>query len=155
MKIKMQFGPAKTAIIAIVAGVALVLMILDALLLGGVFGEDVNVPVASISLVAGAIILASTLSLLFGSQYVILDDKFKAVFSVLYIVEVQYTAVLDVRQNTVDKQVSVDVKNNKGGVSTLILNLTGDSADEVAKEIASRSGMFVEYYSQEKKNRKQ
>ena len=68
MKIKMQFGPAKTAIIAIVAGVALVLMILDALLLGGVFGEDVNVPVASISLVAGAIILASTLSLLFGSQ---------------------------------------------------------------------------------------
>ncbi|MBR7162465.1 MAG: hypothetical protein IKD35_00670 [Clostridia bacterium] len=155
MKIKMQFGPAKTAIIAIVAGVALVLMILDALLLGGVFGEDVNVPVASISLVAGAIILASTLSLLFGSQYVILDDKFKAVFSFLYIVEVQYTAVLDVRQNTVDKQVSVDVKNNKGGVSTLILNLTGDSADEVAKEIASRSGMFVEYYSQEKKNPKQ
>ena len=155
MTIKMQFGPAKTAIIAIVAGVALVLMILDALLLGGVFGEDVNVPVASISLVAGAIILASTLSLLFGSQYVILDDKFKAVFSFLYIVEVQYTAVLDVRQNTVDKQVSVDVKNNKGGVSTLILNLTGDSADEVAKEIASRSGMLVEYYSQEKKNRKQ
>ena len=61
----MQFGPAKTAIIAVVAGVSLALIILDALLLGGVFGEAVNVPVASVSLGAGVLILVASVALLF------------------------------------------------------------------------------------------
>ena len=151
MKIKMQFGVAKTVIIAVVALISLVLIVIDALLLGGVFGDMVNVPVASISLVAGAIILATALALLFGSRYVISDHKFRAEFSFLYIVDVPYTAVLNVRQNTATKQVIVDATTLKGTATSITLNLTGDNADAVAKEIASRSGMLVEYFVEEKK----
>ena len=154
MKIKMQFGAVKTAIVAVVAFISLALIILDALLLGGVFGDTVNVPVASISLVAGAIILATTLFLLFGSRYVIAEDKFRAEFSFLYIVDVPYTAVLNVRENTATKQVFIDAKTLKGAATTMTLNLTGDIADAVAKEIASKSGMLVEYFVEEKNNKK-
>ena len=154
MKIKMQFGAVKTAIVAVVAFISLALIILDALLLAGVFGDTVNVPVASISLVAGAIILATTLFLLFGSRYVISEDKFRAEFGFLYIVDVPYTAVLNVRENTATKQVFIDAKTLKGAVTTMTLNLTGDIADAVAKEIASKSGMLVEYFVEEKSNKK-
>lgn len=149
MKIKMQFGPAKTAIIAVVAGVSLALIILDALLLGGVFGEAVNVPVASVSLGAGVLILVASVALLFFSNYTLGEESFKGVFGFLYAMEVPYSSVISVRENTLNKQVLVNVQNEKGGMSSFTLNLTGDNADAVAKEIALKSGMLVDYYSPE------
>ena len=150
MKIKMQFGALKTAIIAGVAGVSMVLIVLDALLLGGVFGEAVNVPVASVSLGAGVLLMVASLSLVLGSSYVLNDESFKGNFGFFYTLEVPYTSVVSVRENSVTKQVTVSVENTKGGMSSFNLNLTGDNADFVAKEIASRSGMLVEYYAPEK-----
>ena len=152
MKIRMQFGPAKTAIIAVVAGVSLALIVLDSLLLGGVFGKAVNVPVASVSLAMGVIVLIASLTLIFSSKYIIGDQSFKGVFSFLYTMEIPYEAIISIRQNTVTKQVFISAQNSKGGMSTLTLNLTGEDADFVAKEIASRSAMLIDYYSPEKKN---
>ena len=152
MKIRMQFGPAKTAIIAVVAGVSLALIVLDSLLLGGVFGKAVNVPVASVSLAMGVIVLIASLTLIFSSKYIIGDQSFKGVFSFLYTMEIPYEAIISIRQNTITKQVFISAQNSKGGMSTLTLNLTGEDADFVAKEIASRSAMLIDYYSPEKKN---
>ena len=109
MKIKMQFGPAKTAIIAVVAVVSLALIILDALLLGGVFGEVVNVPVASVSLGAGVLLIVASISLLFFSNYTLGEESFKGVFGFLYAMEVPYSSVISVRENTLTKQVLVNV----------------------------------------------
>ncbi|MBR5174052.1 MAG: hypothetical protein IKW16_03805 [Clostridia bacterium] len=152
MKIRMQFGPAKTAIIAVVAGVSLALIVLDSLLLGGVFGKAVNVPVASVSLAMGVIVLIASLTLIFSSKYIIGDQSFKGVFSFLYTMEIPYEAIISIRQNTITKQVFISATNSKGGMSTLTLNLTGEDADFVAKEIASKSAMLIDYYSPEKKN---
>ena len=152
MKIRMQFGPAKTAIIAVVAGVSLALIVLDSLLLGGVFGKAVNVPVASVSLAMGVIVLIASLTLIFSSKYIIGDQSFKGVFSFLYTMEIPYEAIISIRQNTITKQVFISATNSKGGMSTLTLNLTGENADFVAKEIASKSAMLIDYYSPEKKN---
>ena len=152
MKIRMQFGPAKTAIIAVVAGVSLALIVLDSLLLGGVFGKAVNVPVASVSLAMGVIVLIASLTLIFSSKYIIGDQSFKGVFSFLYTMEIPYEAIISIRQNTITKQVFISAQNSKGGMSTLTLNLTGEDADFVAKEIASKSAMLIDYYSPEKKN---
>ena len=152
MKIRMQFGPAKTAIIAVVAGVSLALIVLDSLLLGGVFGKAVNVPVASVSLAMGVIVLIASLTLIFSSKYIIGDQSFKGVFSFLYTMEIPYEAIISIRQNTITKQVFISAQNSKGGMSTLTLNLTGENADFVAKEIASKSAMLIDYYSPEKKN---
>ena len=152
MKIRMQFGPAKTAIIAVVAGVSLALIVLDSLLLGGVFGKAVNVPVASVSLAMGVIVLVASLTLIFSSKYIIGDQSFKGVFSFLYTMEIPYEAIISIRQNTITKQVFISAQNSKGGMSTLTLNLTGEDADFVAKEIASKSAMLIDYYSPEKKN---
>ena len=152
MKIRMQFGPAKTAIIAVVAGVSLALIVLDSLLLGGVFGKAVNVPVASVSLAMGVIVLIASLTLILCSKYVIGDQSFKGVFSFLYTMEIPYEAIISIRQNTITKQVFISATNSKGGMSTLTLNLTGEDADFVAKEIASKSAMLIDYYSPEKKN---
>lgn len=151
MKIKMQFGGLKTGIIAAIAGVSLVLIVIDALLLGGVFGEAVNVVVASISLVAGAIIFVSSLTLLFGSKYVIGEETIKCVFGFFYTVEIAYTSVISVRQNVVSGQVFVSVENQKGGMSSLTLNLSKDNGEVVAKEIATKSKMLVDYYTPDKK----
>ncbi|MBO5654653.1 MAG: hypothetical protein J6S32_01315 [Clostridia bacterium] len=152
MKIRMQFGPAKTAVIAVVAGVSLALIVLDSLLLGGVFGKAVNVPVASVSLAMGVIVLIASLTLIICSKYVIGDQSFKGVFSFLYTMEIPYEAIISIRQNTITKQVFISATNSKGGMSTLTLNLTGENADFVAKEIASKSAMLIDYYSPEKKN---
>lgn len=152
MKIRMQFGPAKTAIIAVVAGVSLALIVLDSLLLGGGFGKAVNVPVASVSLAMGVIVLIASLTLIFSSKYIIGDQSFKGVFSFLYTMEIPYEAIISIRQNTITKQVFISAQNSKGGMSTLTLNLTGEDADFVAKEIASKSAMLIDYYSPEKKN---
>ena len=152
MKIRMQFGPAKTAIIAVVAGVSLALIVLDSLLLGGVFGKAVNVPVASVSLAMGVIVLIASLTLIFSSKYIIGDQSFKGIFSFLYTMEIPYEAIISIRQNTITKQVFISAQNSKGGMSTLTLNLTGENADFVAKEIASKSAMLIDYYSPEKKN---
>ncbi|MBO7222363.1 MAG: hypothetical protein J6V37_04865 [Clostridia bacterium] len=151
MKIRMQFGPAKTAVIAVVAGVSLALIVLDSLLLGGVFGKAVNVPVASVSLAMGVIVLIASLTLIFSSKYIIGDQSFKGVFSFLYTMEIPYEAIISIRQNTITKQVFISATNSKGGMSTLTLNLTGEDADFVAKEIASKSAMLIDYYSPEKK----
>ena len=152
MKIRMQFGPAKTAVIAVVACVSLALIVLDSLLLGGVFGKAVNVPVASVSLAMGVIVLIASLTLIICSKYVIGDQSFKGVFSFLYTMEIPYEAIISIRQNTITKQVFISATNSKGGMSTLTLNLTGEDADFVAKEIASKSAMLIDYYSPEKKN---
>ena len=152
MKIRMQFGPAKTAIIAGVAGVSIVLIVLDSLLLGGVFGKAVNVPVASISLALSVVILVASLTLLLSSKYIIGNESFKGVFGFLYTMEIPYTSIISIRQNTITKQVFISAQNSKGGMSTLTLNLTGENADFVAKEIASKSAMLIDYYSPEKKN---
>ena len=147
MKIKMQFGAVKTAIIASITGISLVLIVLDALLLGGVFGDTINVPVASVSLGAGVIILVASLSLLLGSQYIVGKEGFKMMFGFFYSVEVFYASVISVKENSTTNQVFVSVQNAKGGISNFALNLTGENADMVAKEIATRSGMLVDYYS--------
>ena len=151
MKIKMQFGPAKTAIIAVVAVVSLALIILDALLLGGVFGEAVNVPVASVSLVAGVIIFVASLSLVLGSHYTLGDTEFKGVFGFFYTMEIPYALVISVRQNSQNNQVIVNVENQKGGMTSVTLYLKGETANHVAKEIATKSGMLVDYFAPEDK----
>ena len=151
MKIKMQFGPAKTALMAVVAGVSVALIILDALLLGGVFGKAVNVPVASVSLAMGVIVLIASLTLLLSSKYIIGDESIKGVFSFLYTMEIPYTSIISIRQNSDTNQVFISVQNSKGGMSTLTLNLTGENADYVAKEIGAKSGMLIDYYSTERK----
>ncbi len=154
MKIKMQFGTAKTAIMALVALVAVALIIIDALLIAGVFGAIVNVPVTCVSLVAGVLILVFDLALLLGSYYEFADDKFIAVFALFYKVEILYTAVTSVRQDTLKGVASISVVNDKGGMSDLQLNLQGGTADNVAKDLATKSGILVEYYAEEKKNKK-
>lgn len=154
MKIKMQFGTVKTMIISLVALLAVALIVVDALLLAGVFGDLVNVPVTCVSLVTGVLILAFDLALLLGSYYEFADDKFIANFALFYKVEILYTAVTSVRQNTEKGVANVSVVNDKGGMSDLQLNLQGGTADKVAKELATKSGILVEYYTEEKKDKK-
>ena len=154
MKIKMQFGTVKTLIVSAVALFAVALIIVDALLLAGVFGDTVNVPVTSVSLVTGVLILAFDLALIFGSYYQVADEKFIAIFALVYKVEIPYDAITAIRQDTESGVVNVNVVNDKGGMSDLQLSLQGGTADQLAKELAVKSQMLVEYYKGEKKNKK-
>lgn len=151
MKFKMQFGAGKTAVVSVVSAVSLMLIVLDALLLARVFGEAVNVPVASVSLVAGVIILVAILSLVLGSHYTLGDTEFKGVFGFFYTMEIPYTSVISVRQNSQNNKVIVNVENQKGGITSVTLYLKGETANHVAKEIATKSGMLVDYFAPEDK----
>ncbi len=152
MKAKMNFGIVKTTILALIALVCVALIIVDILLLAGIFGDRANDVVAGVSLAAGAIMLGVCMWMLLGSFYEVKEDYFKAVLGP-FRDKISYDSIDAVRQNTVTKEVFVAINDEKGS-SVISLNLLGDKADKMAMELANKCGVLVEYYSPEKNEKK-
>lgn len=153
MKFKMNFGQLKTALLIVVMITALSLVVVDALLLGGVFGGAANEVVAGVSLSVGALILVGVVVIFFNSHYAFQDKCVKAVMGV-FVDKINYDQVVGIRQNVVTKEVFVGVEDKKGNVVPVAIFLTGTNADRFATELASRCGMLVDYFSPEKKEKR-
>ena len=146
MKFKMYFGKIKTALFAMVMIIALALIVVDILLLSHVFGNAVNEVVAGVSMGAGALIFVGCALTLFYSNYELKDDHLKCVLAV-FCDKIKYESIAGIRQNTVTKEVFVAVEDDKGDVFVSSLNLDPATADKMARELACKCGMLVEYYS--------
>ncbi len=148
----MNFGLVKTTLLALVSVVCVALIIIDALLIGGVFGRANGKIVAGVSMAAGFIILGACLLVLFGSYYQLKDHHFVAVLG-FFKDKIDYDSVDGIRQNTVTKEVFVGVSDDKG-MTVISLNLTGVTADKFASDLAGKCGLLIDYFSPDKTEKK-
>jgi hypothetical protein len=146
MKFKMYFGKVKTALLVAVMLTAIALIVVDALLFAGVFGESVNEVVTGVSMGAGVVILAGCILTLFVSGYHFEDDHLKCVLAV-FVDKIAYDDVVGIRQNVETKEVFLAVEGKDGNRTVISLNVAPDKADQMASTLAVKCKMLVEYYS--------
>lgn len=153
MKFKMNFGTLKTALLGIMIALAFAVVILDVLLLAGVFGDGANKVVAGVSMGICLLMAGAFMAVLFGSHYGLKDDHLKVSFGI-FSDKVKYSSVTLIRQNLDTKEVYIAVDEGRAVPAYVKINLVGAEADKFASELAGKCGMLVDYFTPEKKDKK-
>ena len=152
MKFKMNFGTLKTALLGIVTSLAFAVVIVDVLLIAGVFGDGANKVVAGVSMGICLLMAGAFIAVLFGSHYQLKEDHFKISFGVIWD-KVKYSSVTLIRQNVDTKEVYLALEDERGVPTYATINLVGAEADKFASELAGKCGMLVDYFTPEKKEK--
>ena len=157
MRIRMNFGMAKTVIIALVIVFALALMGVDIAMLAGAPGVSTSMPaVAGVSLAASVVIAAAGVLLLVNSYYKFADDKLVIVLGIFKDV-VPYENVTAVRQNGETREVYLFAKGKKiqDGETVIRFSVDKNKVDDVISAIqSSMPEMIIEVFTPESKEPK-
>lgn len=153
MKIKMNFGIVKTAILALVICACFVIIGIDiALLVGTETFAPSNPVVPSVSIAAATIIVIAAFLMLFNSEYRFENDCLKVRLCV-FVDKIKYDEIDLVKQNSLTKDLYVIIAGEK--VQGLNVLLKGDKVDKFLSALKEKRGdLIVEIYTPEKKNKK-
>lgn len=152
----MFFGYVKTVLIALVALLGLAIIALDIVMISGKVAHfaTTNVAIASVSLVAAALIDIFALLLLFNSRYTLKNDGISVVIAVFFD-KVPYDEVRTISVNAVTDEVFVAWCKPSGEQTVFRLNLRRDDSRAVLAVLSEKCAFAtVETFSPPEKKDK-
>lgn len=153
MKFRMNFGIAKTIILAVIAAGALAIIGVDIAMLAG---ENTAEPaIAGVSVGAATLIAVASLLVLFNSYYKFKDGQLVTVLG-FFVDKIDYNDLVCVKQNSEMREIYLitkGVKQTDGEISFRV-NIPTQKVDDFIASLRDKIGdIIVEVYTPEKKDK--